>query len=136
MFKTESIILKIESIRDNQTRVVLLTREYGKVSCWYRKRQFLHDIGDMIFVVLERDNSTNTIKFTENMYSPRESHWNYSKIRVFLESLALMNTLIPEMAPYASLFHDYRGLLTHMQKSESLHEHHYLLFQFRILRTL
>ena len=68
--------------------------------------------------------------------SPREEAWSYDKISIFLESLALMNTLIPEMSPYMNIFKDYKGLLVHMQESTSLHTHHYLLFQFRVLRTL
>lgn len=136
MFKTEGIILKKEYIRDTQTRVIILTKEYGKVSCWYNKKQFLYDIGDIIFLTVERNNSTNTIKYTESIASPRESTWTYEKIKIFLESIALMNTLIPEMSPHAHIFQDYKWLLEFMQRIDTLHEHHYLLFQFRMLRTL
>ncbi|MFZ2256181.1 MAG: hypothetical protein WAW59_00535 [Patescibacteria group bacterium] len=136
MFKTEGIILSIDTVRDNNTRVIFLSKEYGKISSWYKKKQFLHDIGDIVFITLERQGAINTIKYTESIMSPREEAWSYEKISTFLESLALMNTLIPEMSPYMNIFKDYKGLLAHMQESTSLHTHHYLLFQFRVLRTL
>ncbi len=136
MFKTEAIILSIDTVRDNNIRIVVLAKEYGKISCWYKKKQFPHDIGDIIFLTVERNNSTNTIKYTESVMSPREESWNYTKITTFLESLALMYTLLPEMSPYLSVFQDYRWLLLHMQSRTTLHAHHYLLFQFRVLRTL
>jgi hypothetical protein len=47
-----------------------------------------------------------------------------------------MYTLLPEESPYLSIFQDYRWLLIHMQSRTTLHAHHYLLFQFRVLRTL
>ena len=136
MFKTESIILSVDTIRDANTRVVLLTKEYGKISAWYKKKQFPHDMGDIVFTTIDRQGSLNILKYTESMMSPREEQWSYQKIRIFLESIALIHALAPEMAPYSSIFRDYRGLLTHMQTQTSLHEHHYLLFQFRVLRLL
>lgn len=136
MFKTEAIILSVETIRDAHIRIVALSKEYGKISCWYKKRQFPHDIGDIVFFTLERTPGINTIKYTESVMSPREESWNYKKITTFLESLSLMNTLLPEMSPYLSVFQDYRWLLIHMQSRTTLHDHHYLLFQFRVLRTL
>jgi hypothetical protein len=108
VFKTEAIILSIDTIRDNNIRIVVLAKEYGKISCWYKKRQFLHDIGDIIFLTIERNNSINTIKYTESIMSPREESWNYIKITTFLESLSLMYTLLPEESPYLSIFQDYR----------------------------
>ena len=50
----------------------------------------------------------NLIKYTESIMSPREESWNYEKIRIFLESLALIYTLAPEESPYMSIFQDYR----------------------------
>jgi hypothetical protein len=108
VFKTEAIILSIDTIRDNNIRIVVLTKEYGKISCWYKKKQFSHDIGDIVFLIIERTAGTNTVKYTENIMSPREESWNYAKITTFLESLALMHTLLPEMSPYLSVFQDYR----------------------------
>jgi hypothetical protein len=108
VFKTEAIILSIDTIRDNNIRIVVLTKEYGKISCWYKKKQFPHDIGDITFLTIERTAATNTIKYTESIMSPREESWSYSKITTFLESLALMYTLLPEMSPYLSVFQDYR----------------------------
>lgn len=136
MFKTEAIILSIYRIHDGNTRIVLLSKEYGKISCWYKKRQFLHDIWDIIFLTIERTGSINILKYSESIASPREESWNYNKITLFLESLALMYTLIPDMSPYGTIFQDYRWLLLHMSTRTSLEEHHYILFQFRILRTL
>ncbi len=136
MFKTEAIILFIEVIRDNNIRIILLTKEFGKVSCWYKKKQFLYDIGDIVFVILERNNSINLIKHIESKNSPREEHWTYAKISIFLENLSMMYELLPEESPYETVFQDYRWLLIHMQSAKTLHEHHYLLFQFRFLRTL
>lgn len=136
MFKTEAIILSIYRIQDGNTRITLLSKEYWKISCWYKKKQFLHDIGDIIFLTIDRVGSINVLKYSESISSPREESWNYNKILVFLESLALMNTLIPDMSPYANIFQDYKWLLIHMSNQLSLEEHHYVLFQFRILRSL
>jgi hypothetical protein len=136
VFKTEAIILSVESIRDSNIRIVALSKEFWKISCWYKKKVFPHDIWDIILISLERDNGINAIKYIEPRSCPREEHWTYKKIVIFLESLSMMYTLLPEESPYQSLFHDYRWLLVHMDSCHTLHEHHYLLFQFRLLRTL
>ena len=108
MFKTESIILSVDTIRDSNIRVVLLTKEYGKISVWYKKKQFPHDMGDIIFTTIDRQGSLNLLKYTESMMSPREEQWSYQKIRIFLESIALIHALAPEMAPYMNIFRDYK----------------------------
>jgi recombinational DNA repair protein (RecF pathway) len=136
VFKTEAIILSINSIRDNNTRIVCLTKDYGKISLWYKKKHFPYDIGDLIFISIERHWGCNIIKYTESIMSPRETSWTYKKIYLFLENIHLMYTLIPEEYPHEKIFHDYRGLLMHMQSIGNLQEHHYLLFQFRLLRIL
>lgn len=136
MFKTEAIILSKHTIRDNNIRIVCLTKEYGKISAWYKKKQFPYDIGDIIFVSIERQSSMNIIKYSESIMAPRESSWTYKKIHIFLENLKLMFDLIPEESPYEKIFQDYRWLLIHMQNIGNLEEHHYMLFQFRMLRIL
>ncbi len=136
VFKTEAIILSIHSVRDSNIRIVCLTRDYGKISVWYKRRQFPHDIGDIVFMTIDRQWPLNIAKYTESLMSPRETSWNYKKIYIFLENIHLMSTLIPEESPYAKIFQDYKWLLTHMESIGELQEHHYLLFQFRILRTL
>jgi len=136
LFKTKAIILSIDTIRDNNIRIVCLTEEYGKISCWYKKKVFSHDIGDIVFMSIERLSWINVVKYTENIYSPREENWSFQKIYIFLESLSLIGKLLPEAAPYGNIFNDYKSLLSHMQEIHTLWEHHYLLFQFRILRTL
>lgn len=136
MFKTEAIILSIHRIQESNIRVICLTRDYWKVTLWYRKKQLCHDIWDIIFLTIDRQGILNIAKYTESVMSPRENSWSYKKIIIFLENIQLMNLLLPDESPYTRLFQDYKWLLIHMQKVGSLQEHHYLLFQFRILRTL
>lgn len=136
MFNTESIILSIHTIRDNNTRIVCMTRDYGKISVWYKKKQFCHDIGDIVFMSIDRIAWVNILKYTESLMSPRETCWTYKKIFIFLQNLQLMYWLIPEEVRHDSIFSDYRWLLLHMQSIGNLQEDHYLLFQFRILRAL
>lgn len=136
MFKTEAIILSIQRIQDSNTRLICLTQEYGKVTLWYRKKILVHDIWDIIFLTIDRQGSCNLVKYIESVLSPREDSWSFKKIMLFLENIQLMNLLLPDESPYKKLFQDYKWLLMHMQKIGSLNDHHYLLFQFRILRTL
>lgn len=109
MFRTDSIILSRHTIRDGHTFVILFTEEFGKIGCWWRqKKPFPHDVGDIIETIIDRKNSTNHFRHVEPKMAPCEEHWNYKKLSLFLQSLSLMMTLLPEMSTQQSLFLDYK----------------------------
>lgn len=53
MFRTAAIILYTQKIRDTQTRVVLFTYDFGKITVWYKKHT-CPDIGTIIEAHIER----------------------------------------------------------------------------------
>jgi hypothetical protein len=38
VYKVQAVILSITRIRDNQTRIVMISREYGKITGWWNKK--------------------------------------------------------------------------------------------------
>ncbi len=38
VYRLQAIILTITRIRDNQTRIVMISREYGKITGWWHKK--------------------------------------------------------------------------------------------------
>lgn len=63
MYRFPAIILSITRIRDNNTRIVLLSREYGKITGWWNKKNITGiDIGDIAEVLISREGTKNTIK--------------------------------------------------------------------------
>jgi hypothetical protein len=38
LYKFRAIILNINKIRDNNTRIVMLSAEYGKITGWWNKK--------------------------------------------------------------------------------------------------
>lgn len=137
MFKTEAVILNIQRIRDNQQRLVLFTKEYGKVSCWNRKKGGFFDIWDLVNISIDRSMGwENIAKDIEIKDRPYSQNWKFETIICFLEILRIFEKLLPESSPHQTLFRDYLSLLKGIKEPNQLHTSHYFLFELRILKML
>ncbi len=135
MFKTQAIILHIHKIRDLQWRIIVFSREYGKISCWTYKTKFDHDIGDIVMLVLERKGWRNIVSKVEQFLSNQKPIWHYDALKRFLEIIKTLYLLLPEMVPQNQIFWDYKKLIEFHNTCEVLDDI-YTLFLLRILKTL
>ncbi len=105
----------IQKIRDSNFRIILLTREYGKISCWHKTKNCGYDTGDIINISIERIGTINTIKYVDGIMSISGKDWDYNGIISFLELIVLLGKYIPESMPHPAIFDDYSNLLTIIQ---------------------
>ena len=135
MFKTQAVILHIHKIRDLQWRIVVFSREYGKISCWTSKTKFDHDIWDIVNLIVERKEWRNIINKVDYFITNQKQIWNYDTLRRFLEILKTLYIVLPEMVPQNRIFSDYKNLIEFHNACEILDDA-YPLFLLRILKTL
>ncbi len=136
MFKTSSIILRIERIRDSKTRVIFFSREYGRITCWYNKKWFSWDIGDICDAYIDRYQWENQLKNID-IKDRINIRWQYASIIAFLEIIKTILLLLPEANPHMNIFDDYVFLIRKMRSSpEDMTHSHYILFQLRTLKHL
>ena len=135
MFKTQAVILHIHKIRDLQWRIVVFSREYGKISCWTSKTKFDHDIWDIVNLIVERKEWRNIINKVDYFITNQKQIWNYDTLRRFLEILKTLYIVLPEMVPQTRIFSDYKSLIEFHNACEILDDA-YPLFLLRILKTL
>lgn len=136
MFKTTGLVLRIQKIRDHNFRIILLTREYGKVTCWHKTKNCGYDMGDIINISLLRTNGTNTIQTIDNVLSLSWKTWNYDWIIWFLELLWLMTKGLPESMPYPWIFDDFEALVKNLRVTEGIREIHFILLKLRFLKHI
>ena len=92
MYKTNAVILSISRIRDNQTRIVMISQEYGKITGWWSKKNISGiDLGDIIEVLISRDGGKNQVKNIDIKTPGWSRTWNYVRIVAFLETLRIVN---------------------------------------------
>lgn len=135
MYKTRGIILYIQKIRDMYFRVILYTEEYGKITCWLKKWEFLHGLWDIIFVTIERNQGQNILKKTESIISVIQEGWQYDTLWNFLWIIKTFYIFLPEMLPVAKILEEYSILISH-QHTQKIENFIYTLFQLRILKKL
>ena len=136
MFKIEAIILKVERIRDTKIRLILFTREYWKVSCWYNKKNFSFWIWDSITCYLERKGGNNFLKNVDWKISAPLENWKYSTVISFMEIISIFMKFMPDWAINEWAFDDYMSLLYGLKIWMIIEGHHYSLYQFRLLKSL
>jgi Recombination protein O N terminal len=135
VFKTEAVVLHTLKIRDHKTRIVLLTREYGRISCWDSSIKNNYSSWDLLSVCIERVSGTNRIKSRDILYTVPFPSWSYDQVYGFLEMLLLMYELLPEALVTRKIYDDYSSL---MQSAHLAHIqiHHSILLKLRILKHL
>ena len=94
VYKIRAVILSITRIRDNQTRIVMISQEYGKITGWWNKKNISGiDLGDIIEVLISRDGSKNQIKNIDIKTPGWSRNWDYVRIVAFLETLRIVNKM-------------------------------------------
>ena len=104
MYRFKAIILNITKIRDNNTRIVMISSEYWKITGWWNKKNITGiDLWDIVEVLISRESSRNTIKGVDLLTSWWNKDWDYSKILSFLEILKPYHYSIFQMRILKSL---------------------------------
>ncbi len=106
MFKSHAIILHKQKIRDGQTRVILFTRDFWRVTGW-EKKSYSPDIWSIVEVSIERISGQNKIKNFDIKTSLSQENWNYDETIWFLHILQTLYDLLPESSPHVSIFDDF-----------------------------
>lgn len=136
MYRFPAIILSITKIRDNNTRIVLLSREYGKITGWWNKKNITGiDIGDISEVLISRDGTKNTIKNVDIKIHGWNKWWNYERIIGFLETMHITNKMSLDSHEAHSLYDDIYECIS-LGSRQDMTPAHYTIFQMRILKSL
>lgn len=136
MYRFRAIILNITRIRDNNTRIVMLTREYWKITWWWSKKNITGiDLWDVVEVLISRDENKNTIKNVDFVTSWWNKNWNYSQIFSFLKTLHIINQISIDNHECFQLFDDTYFLIRYGIK-KNLNSDQYTIFQMRVLKSL
>mgnify|MGYP006051565439 CR=1 FL=1 len=136
MYRFRAIILNITRIRDNNTRIVMLTREYWKITWWWSKKNITGiDLWDVVEVLISRDENKNTIKNVDFVTSWWNKNWNYSQIFSFLKTLHIINQISIDNHECFQLFDDTYFLIRYGIKNV-LNSDQYTIFQMRVLKSL
>lgn len=136
MYRSRAIILSITRIRDNNTRIVMLSQEYWKITGWWNKKNITSiDIWDIIDVFISRENTKNTIKNIEIITPWWSRHWNYQQIFSFLETLHIISKISIDGNKCQTLYADVALFIDYWLR-ETLHLCHYVTFQMRIIKSL
>ncbi len=136
MFKIQAIILQIQKIRDNQTRVLLFSREFWKIHSWMYAKNKWFDIWDIVDMSIERFGLINKIKEVHNSYSVLKIEWNYLAIMNLLDIIKIFHTFIPENVPYTQIYDDYHWVISSFDTFGIPSDFQYLLLKIRILKLL
>lgn len=133
MYTLEAIVLNILQVQDKKYRLILFTREYGRITAWWYKSLSGMDIGDIAEVVIERKETLNTIKSFHTKFFLINKTWCYESLFQFLTLINILKEGIHDQEVYPKIFDDYRGIIEHIHTPESSQ---CLLFQMRILKQL
>ena len=136
VFKITWIILLTQKIRDNNFRIILLTREYWKISCWHKTKWLPYDLWDIVHASIERNWVINHFKQLERIESLGWMTWSYASIIEFLWLLSLLHEFLADGMSYPSLFDDYGSLFWYIKWGGHTEVHHFLLLKIRTLKTL
>lgn len=133
MYTFDAIILDIFHIQDKKYRLILFSREFGRISAWWYKSLSGVDIGDIAQIVIERKETINRIKSIHTRHFLIQKEWTYESLFQFLHTLSVLKNCIHDGESYPRIFDDY----AHIVKTLScLSQNQCLLFEMRILRQL
>ncbi len=114
MYTFDAIILEKNIIREKQIRLVVLTKDYGKITLWYHKQLTGVDIGDIARIVARREKSVNYIRTIETKKYLLSKKWNYETLFSFLTLLKIFKICIASDEGSAQIFTDYEKILQNM----------------------
>lgn len=115
MYRTQSIILQKQIIRDNKIRISLFSKEFWKVSAWWTSAEF-GDIGSIVEVLIDRKNWQNHIKKMEVIEHPSLFWWSYEHIFAYLELIAILYTSLPDGVDQWNLYWEIASFLKTLNK--------------------
>lgn len=113
MYTLEAIILDIFHVQDKKYRLILFTREYGRISAWWHKSLSGVDLGDVARIVIERKETMNRIRSFETKHFLIQKKWQYSSLIQTLQILNIFKKGIQEQEIYPHIFDDYMKFIQH-----------------------
>ncbi|MBP6981860.1 recombination protein O N-terminal domain-containing protein [Candidatus Gracilibacteria bacterium] len=134
MFRVKAIIIHKQKIRDGQIRVVIFTKEFGKITAWHKK-QICPGIGSMNEIHIERNGGQNHIKNIETIQSISGETWKYEEVIEFLRILQTLYELLPDSSEHITIYEDIEKMLFFIQEA-NLKIQTLFLTHIRILKKL
>ncbi len=132
MYRAQWILLYKQKIRDNQIRIILFTREFGKVTCW-SKKPIQSDIGNIVSLMIDRKNGMNLIHSIDTTHSIDDIFSTYEEIMTFLSVVHSLYILLPESMEHRSIYDDIVRSLEVWKREWSLENIRVWIVQFFIL---
>lgn len=134
MYTFDVIILEKNIIREKNIRIVVLSKDFGKITLWYKKQLTGVDIGDIARVVVKRENSLNIAKSIETRHYLMSKKWNFETLFAFLSLLKTIKICTADEDVVPQIFSDYEKSLKNFSEDFSLDA--ILLFEMRLFKHL
>jgi recombinational DNA repair protein (RecF pathway) len=113
-----------------------LTKEYGKISCFYKKSDWIGSSWDILTLLIERKDGVNILKSAESKMSIHFHTPSYLFLLSFLWILKILYEFLGESDRHEWLFNDYKEFIKHIGLSDDQRIQDIILFQIRILKRL
>lgn len=120
MYTFDAIILEKQFIREKHIRIVVLSKEYGRITLWHKKQLTGIDLWDIARIVVSRNNGVNNIKSIAWKIHVIHKKWSYDNLIAFLTILKILKYCTVDSDMYPQIFSDYEGVLKWMWDSISL----------------
>lgn len=133
MYKFDAIILEKNILREKHIRIVVLSRDYGKITVWSKKPINGVDIWDIAQLVVKRDNNINTLKSISSKHYIINKSWNFESIYTFLTLIKTLSFCTAESEIASHIFDDYKTTISTL---DSIQIDHCLLLHMRIFHYL
>ena len=114
MYTFDAIILEKQIIREKNIRIIVLSKDYGKITLWYKKQLTGIDIGDIARVVVKRNNSVNTLKSIDGKLHLIHKNWTYETLVAFLGILKILKNCTADSDISPQIFTDYESTMRNM----------------------
>lgn len=105
MYRVQAIILYRQTIRDNQSRTILFSQDFWKITTWEKWNQGW-DIWSTIEALIERIRWQNHLKKIEILNVPSLSGWSYEEVAEYLYIFQMLYSALPDWVEHLWLYRD------------------------------
>lgn len=135
LYSAHALVLAKYEIKDREKSYILLTREYGKITGFYKepKSGVYADIGSLIEVLIETKLSTNTLKSIQSISAISTELLKYESVHEYLLILEGLRRQVPDNAG-EWIYQEFVPLFTEAPVDQKLYASHFshLLFLLKL----
>lgn len=134
MYTFDAVILEKTIVREKNIRLVVLSKDYWKITIWYKKQLTGVDLGDIARIIVKREWSINIAKTIETKYYLMAKKWNFETLFAFLSLLKTIKVCTADEDSAEKIYTDYEKSLKFFSENFSIDS--ILLLEMRLFKHL